>query len=90
MRRGRALELLGDRRAAEVDVADWLGSELQDLATLSLFGEPRALLVNDARSLSKDALGELAAYLAALDPDARLILLAVERAKVPAALSTSS
>jgi DNA polymerase III subunit delta len=86
--REAALELLGEQRATEVDAAEWQGSELQDLATPSLFGEPRALLVNDAKALTKDALGALATYLASPDPDARLLLLAVvgERAKVPAAL----
>jgi DNA polymerase-3 subunit delta len=86
--REAALELLGDLRATEVDAAEWQGSELQDLATPSLFGERRALLVNDAKALTKDALGALAVYLAAPDPEARLVLLAVvgERAKVPAAL----
>ncbi len=86
--RETALELLGALRPTEVDAAEWQGTELQDLATPSLFGEARALLVNDARSLSKDALGALAAYLAAPDPDARLVLVAEvgERAKVPAAL----
>ncbi len=64
------------------------GGELQDLATPSLFGERRALLVSDARALPKDALSELAAYLAAPDPDALLVIVAVvgERGKVPAAL----
>ncbi|HEY7668084.1 MAG TPA: DNA polymerase III subunit delta [Actinomycetota bacterium] len=86
--REAALELLGDLRTTEVDAGEWQGSELQDLATPSLFGESRALMVNDAKALTKDALGALATYLSAPDPDARLVLLAVvgERAKVPAAL----
>lgn len=86
--RDAALELLGEVRATEVDAADWLGGELQDLATPSLFGEPRALLVTDVRSLPKDAMGELAAYLAAPDPQAPLVLCCTtaERGKPPAAL----
>jgi DNA polymerase III subunit delta len=86
--REAAFELLGDLRPTEVDAAEWQGRELQDLSTPSLFGEARALLVNDAKSLTKDALGALAGYLAAPDPHARLVLLARvgERAKVPAAL----
>src|SRR3712207_5425248 len=86
--RDAALELLGELRATEVDAADWQGGELQDLATPSLFGEPRALLVTDLRSLPKDAMGELAAYLAAPDPQAPLILCCTtaERGKPPAAL----
>ena len=86
--REAALDVLGDVRATEVDGAEWQGRELQDLATPSLFGERRALLVSDARALPKDALSELAAYLAAPDPDALLVIVAVvgERGKVPAAL----
>ena len=87
--REAALELLGDLRPTEVEAAEWQGGELGDLSTPSLFGERRALLVNDARSLSKDALAELAAFLgAAPDPDAKLVICAqvAERGKVPAAL----
>ena len=86
--RERAWELVGDLRATEVDAAEWQGGELQDLATPSLFGERRALLITDAKNLSKEALAELGAYLAAPDPDAPLLLCAQvgDRAKVPAAL----
>jgi len=86
--RETALQLLGDLRATEVDAGEWQGSELQDLATPSLFGEPRALLVTDCRSLPKDAIGELAAYLSAPDPTAPLVLTCTtaERGKPPAAL----
>ena len=83
-----ALELLADRKPAEVDAAEWRGGELQDLATPSLFGERRALVITDAKSLPKEAIGELAAYLSAPDPDAPLVICAQvgDRAKVPAAL----
>ena len=86
--RERALELLGDRKPTEVDAAEWRGNELQDLATPSLFGEPRALLIADAKSLPKEALAELAAYPTSPDPDAPLVICAQvgDRAKVPAAL----
>jgi DNA polymerase III subunit delta len=86
--REAALQIAGDRRVTEVDAAEWQGSELQDLATPSLFGEPRALIVTDLRSLPKDALTELAAYLAAPDPDAPLVLCCTvaERGKPPAAV----
>jgi DNA polymerase-3 subunit delta len=86
--REAALALLGDTRATEVDAAEWQGGELQGLATPSLFGEPRALLVNDARSLRKETLDEIGRYLTAPDPDATLVLACVvaERGKVPAAL----
>jgi DNA polymerase-3 subunit delta len=86
--RERAFELLGGLKPTEVDAAEWRGVELQDLATPSLFGEPRALLISDAKSLPKEALAELAAYVAAPDPDAPLVICAQvgARAKVPAAL----
>lgn len=86
--REAAFAELGDLKPREVDAVEWRGSELQDLATPSLFGEPRALLVNDAKALSKEALAELAAYVAEPDPASPLVLCALvgERAKVPAAL----
>ncbi len=85
--REAALELLGDLRPREVDAAEWQGGELGDLATPSLFGEPRALLVTNAKALTKDAIAELASYLAVPDPSSRLILCCrVERGKAPAAL----
>ena len=49
--RERALDLLGELKPTEVDGGEWQGHELQDLATPSLFGEPRALLITDAKSL---------------------------------------
>jgi DNA polymerase-3 subunit delta len=86
--REAALARFGGVRPREVDAGEWLGGELQDLATPSLFGEPRALLISDARSLTKDAGAELAAYLDAPDPDAQLVISCqvAERGKVPAAL----
>jgi DNA polymerase III delta subunit len=45
--RERALELVDDRRPTEVDANEWRGSELQDLATPSLFGESRGVAFND-------------------------------------------
>jgi DNA polymerase-3 subunit delta len=86
--RERALELLDGVRPVEVDAAGWTGSELQDLATPSLFGEKRALMVTDARSLPKEALSDLGSYLSAPDPGAPLIICCVvaERGKPPAAL----
>ena len=86
--REAALALLGETKATEVDAAEWEGGELQGLATPSLFGEPRALLVNDAKSLRKETLDEIGRYLAAPDPNATLVLACVvaDRGKVPAAL----
>ncbi len=87
--REAALELIGpDVQAREIDGAEWQGGELADLATPSLFGETRALLVTDCRSLPDEGVRELGLYLAAPDPDAPLVLCAAvgERAKAPAAL----
>jgi DNA polymerase III subunit delta len=87
--REAAFELLGDLRPAEVDAAEWRGGETADLATPSLFGERRALLISNAKALPEEGVRELARYLQAPDQDAPLILLAVvgERAKAPAALA---
>jgi DNA polymerase-3 subunit delta len=86
--REAALEILGDVQPVDVDAADWQGGETSDLATPSLFGERRALLVTDAKALPDHAVAELRGYLAAPAPDAPLVLLAVvgERAKAPASL----
>lgn len=87
--REAATEVLGDGFAVtEVDAGEWRGGELADLATPSLFGDRRALVITDVRSLPDEGTRELAAYLAAPDPDAPLVLLCVvaERGKVPAAL----
>jgi DNA polymerase III subunit delta len=86
--REAALELLGEIEAAEVEAATWQGGELQSLSTPSLFGEPRAMLLSDARSISKEGMDELAGYLAAPDPDATLVITwtIAERGKPPASL----
>jgi DNA polymerase-3 subunit delta len=86
--RETALLVLGELHPVEVDAGQWQGDELQHLLTPSLFGEPRALLVTDCRSLPKDALGELSAYLSSPDPATPLILACTvaERGKPPAAL----
>ncbi|MEW6059485.1 MAG: DNA polymerase III subunit delta [Actinomycetota bacterium] len=88
--REAALEILGpDIRPREIEAVDWQGGETADLATPSLFGERRALLVSDCRSLPDHAMKEIAGYLASPAPDAPLVLLAVvgQRAKAPAALT---
>jgi DNA polymerase-3 subunit delta len=86
--RDAALQLLTDLDPTEVDGTSWQGGELQSLATPSLFGEPRALLLSDARSLPKEALDELAGYLASPDPDATLVITCTtaERGKLPVGL----
>ena len=86
--REAALEWLGDVQPREVDAAEWQGGETSDLATPSLFGERRALLVTDCRSLPDAGEKELAVYIAAPAPDAPLVLTVTvaERGRPPAAL----
>jgi DNA polymerase-3 subunit delta len=72
--REAAMEALGGVQAREVDGADWSGGETGDLATPSLFGEPRALLVTNCQDLTDDGLRELRAYLQAPAPDATLVI----------------
>jgi DNA polymerase-3 subunit delta len=86
--REAALEILGDLQPVEVDGGLWQGGETADLATPSLFGERRALLVSNAKALPDEGVRELARYLGAPDPGAPLVLVAVvgDRAKAPAAL----
>lgn len=87
--RQAALEILGDVQPREVDAGEWQGGETSDLATPSLFGERRALLVTDGRSLPEYAVAELKSYLADPAPESPLVLCATvgERAKAPAALA---
>jgi DNA polymerase-3 subunit delta len=87
--RDAALQVVGpDATPREVDGAEWQGGETADLATPSLFGERRALVVADCRALPDEALREIGAYLSAPDPEATLVLIATvpERGKAPAAL----
>jgi len=87
--REAALAIIGPEVAArEIDGGEWQGGETGDLATPSLFGERRALLVTDGRALPDDALRELEAYLSSPDPQAILVVCATvpERGKAPAPL----
>jgi DNA polymerase-3 subunit delta len=86
--REEAGKVLDGLRADELEAAEWTTGALQGLATPSLFGEPRALVITDARSLPKEALDELARYLAAPDPEATLIVCCTtaERGKLPIGL----
>jgi DNA polymerase-3 subunit delta len=83
--REAALEAFGDVRVTEVDAADWRSGATADLATPSLFGEERGLLVTDAQDLPSEAIEEVARY-AAQPAGARLVLTFVvsTRARGPA------
>ena len=82
------MAVLGDAPAREVDAAEWQGGEAADLATPSLFGERRALLVTEARHLPEHGTRELLSYLSSPDPDALLIVCVTtaDRGKPPAAI----
>ena len=73
--REAALEELGDIRPEELDARDWRLGALGDLATPSLFGEPRALVVTNAQEIGEAGLEEVRGYASAPSPDARLLLL---------------
>jgi DNA polymerase-3 subunit delta len=87
--REAAFDLLGDVRPVEVEGREWQGGETADLATPSLFGEDRALVVTGCGRLPAGALEELKGYLRAPAPGATLVLLAevADRATAPAALA---
>ncbi|MGH2740353.1 MAG: DNA polymerase III subunit delta [Actinomycetota bacterium] len=69
---------LADTRPRFVDAAEWTpGTATSDLATPSLFGEARAIVVTTAQALPEEAVDELVRYAAQPSPDTRLILLAV-------------
>ena len=76
-------------RATEVDAAEWQGGETSDLATPSLWGERRALLVVGCQHLADAGARELRAYLEAPSPDALCVLTQVSRGKNPPPLAKS-
>jgi DNA polymerase-3 subunit delta len=82
-----AAEALEGARAAEIDAREWQPGATADLATPSLFGEPRALLVSNGQHLREEALAEVAAYADAPSPDATMLVAVVvsPRAKGPPA-----
>lgn len=87
--REAAAEALGAMPRTEVEASEWRGGELSDLATPSLFGERRALVIDDVRSLPDEGMRELTAYLSSPDPEAPLVLLVRvgDRGKPAAALT---
>jgi DNA polymerase III subunit delta len=81
--RQAALDLLhrGGLRPTEVDASEWRGGETSDLATPSLWGERRALLVTRCQGLPPHGAAEVKAYVEAPSPEATLVLTLVSRAK---------
>jgi DNA polymerase-3 subunit delta len=82
-----AAEVLEGVRPTEIDAAEWQPGATADLATPSLFGEPRALLITNAQHLREEALAEVTGYAGAPSPDASMVVAAVvsSRAKGPPA-----
>lgn len=76
-----------DVHATEVDGRDWQGGETSDLATPSLWGEARALLVIEAQGLPEAGTNEVSAYVGSPSPDAVCVLTVVTRGKSPPPLA---
>jgi len=74
------LEQLGVR-ATEVDGREWRGGETADLATPSLWGEPRALMVVNCQALPEAGAKEVRSYVEAPSPVAVCALTLVSRAR---------
>ena len=72
--RDAAREIFGEVHPQEIDGGEWQGGLTGDLATPSLFGEQRGLLVANAQDLSAEAAAEVGRYATAPSPDARLVL----------------
>jgi DNA polymerase-3 subunit delta len=70
--------------ATEIEASDWLGGELFDLATPSLWGERRALLIAGCQHLSEQGAREVRSYIEAPAPDALCVMTLVTRGKSPA------
>lgn len=68
-------------RATEVEGDEWRGGETSDLATPSLWGDQRALLVSRCQALSEAALAEVRGYIASPSPDALCVLAWVTRGR---------
>src|SRR5438552_5366566 len=85
-----ARELLNLRGVAptEVEGSDWRGGETSDLATPSLWGEARALLVTGCQALPESGAGEGLADVKEPSPDALGGLTLVTRATRPPPLAT--
>jgi DNA polymerase-3 subunit delta len=77
----------GELQVTEVDGSEWRGGETSDLATPSLWGERRALLVTSCNDLPEAGAREMAAYVADPSPGTVCMLTLVTRAKKPPALA---
>jgi DNA polymerase-3 subunit delta len=84
--RQAALETFGDVEPVEIDGAAWRPGATADLATPSLLGEERGLLITGGQALPDEAVEEVARYAAQPAPEVRLVMtfLVGPRAKGPA------
>ena len=87
--RDAAMALLRARgvSATEVSGRAWQGGETADLATPSLWGERRALLVTDCQALSEAGAREVRAYVEAPSTEALAVLTLTTAASRPPALA---
>jgi DNA polymerase III subunit delta len=74
-------------QATDVEAREWEGDELSDLATPSLWGERRALLIRGAQALPESGLREVREYLQSPAPDAVFVLTWVSRGRNPPPLA---
>src|SRR5438034_1228627 len=74
-------------QAREVEASGWQGGETHDLATPSLWGERRALLVTQCQSLPDAGARELTTYVGSPSPEALCVLTHVTRGKNPPPLA---
>ncbi len=72
--RHAAAEAFGEVRPVEIEGSAWRPGATSDLATPSLFGDERGLLVTSAQTLSKDGLEEIGRYAAQPATGGRIVL----------------
>jgi DNA polymerase-3 subunit delta len=72
--RQAAVDAFGDVRPVEIEGAAWRPGSTSDLATPSLFGEERGLLITAAQALPRDGLEEVGRYATHPAPGGRLVL----------------
>lgn len=79
--RETAKRLLGETPVTEIEGSAWRPGMSSDIATPSLFGESRAMLLTGVQDLDKEGLEEIAAYALEPNPDAKLVMTAVVSAR---------
>ena len=87
--RQAAVDFLADRsvKPREFDAREWRAGDFFDLATPSLWGERRALLLTGCQALSEAAVRELKRYLDSPSPGAVCVLTMVTARRTPPPLA---